>query len=55
MKGVADFIRRRGRIAIAELAARSNELIDLEAKVEEGAAAAAALDLPPGEVPAVGA
>lgn len=55
MRGVAEFIRRRGRISIAELAGRSNELIDLEAKVDEGGGgAAAALDLL-GEVPAVGA
>lgn len=32
MKAVADYIKRRGRIAIGELAAKSNTFIDLEAK-----------------------
>ena len=32
MKAVADYINRRGRIAIGELAAKSNTFIDLEAK-----------------------
>ena len=42
MQAVADFIRQRGRIAIAELAHKSNQFIDLEAK----ATAAAELELP---------
>lgn len=32
MKAVAEYIKRRGRIAIGELAAKSNTFIDLEAK-----------------------
>lgn len=32
MAAVADFIKRRGRVAISELAAKSNTFIDLEAK-----------------------
>ena len=32
MEAVASFITRRGRIAIGELAAKSDELIDLEQK-----------------------
>lgn len=32
MEAVASFIKQRGRVAIAELAARSDELIDLEAR-----------------------
>ena len=32
---MADFIRRRGRIAISELAAKSNQFIDLEEKASE--------------------
>jgi hypothetical protein len=32
MQAVADFIRRRGRIGIAELAAKSDQFVDLEAK-----------------------
>ena len=32
MAAVAAFIKQRGRVAIAELAARSDELIDLEQK-----------------------
>ena len=32
MEAVADFIQQKGRVAIAELAAKSNTFIDLEAK-----------------------
>ena len=32
MSAVADFINRRGRVSIAELAAKSNTFIDLEEK-----------------------
>ena len=32
MEAVAEFIKKRGRIAIGELAAKSNTFIDLEAK-----------------------
>ena len=32
MEAVAEYIKRRGRIAISELAAKSNTFIDLEAK-----------------------
>ena len=32
MRAVAEYIKKRGRIAIAELAAKSNTFIDLEAK-----------------------
>ena len=32
MTAVADFINRRGRVSIAELAAKSNTFIDLEEK-----------------------
>ena len=32
MEAVAAFIKRRGRVAIAELAAKSDELIDLQQK-----------------------
>jgi len=32
MAAVADFIKRRGRVSIAELAAKSNTFIDLEEK-----------------------
>lgn len=32
MATVADFIKRRGRVAISELAAKSNTFIDLEAR-----------------------
>ena len=42
MHAFADFIRQRGRIAIAELAAKSNQFVDLEAK-DVGAAADLAL------------
>lgn len=42
MEAVAVFIHQRGRVAIAELAARSDELIDLEAKAEPGEGEAAA-------------
>ena len=34
MSATADFIMRRGRVAIAELAAKSSTLIDLEPKCE---------------------
>lgn len=40
---MADFIRQRGRIAIAELAAKSDQFVDLEAKE---VATAADLELP---------
>ena len=42
MEAVAAFIKRRGRIAIGELAAKSDELIDLEHKQ---------VALPPGMLP----
>ena len=45
MAAVADFIRSRGRIAIAELAQRSNAFIDLSARELEQAEVAA-LELP---------
>ena len=45
MRAVADYISTRGRIAIAELAARSNEFVDLEAK----AVGSGELELPPEE------
>lgn len=32
MRAVADYIRQQGRVSIATLAERSNQLIDLEAK-----------------------
>ena len=32
MEAVAEYIQKRGRIAIGELAAKSNAFIDLEAK-----------------------
>ena len=32
MKAVADYIKNKGRVSITELAAKSNTLIDLEAK-----------------------
>lgn len=32
MKAVADYICQKGRVAISELAAKSNAFIDLEAK-----------------------
>ncbi|CAI5463426.1 unnamed protein product [Closterium sp. Yama58-4] len=35
MKAVASYIRASGRVSIADLAARSNELIDLDAKGDE--------------------
>jgi hypothetical protein len=37
MATVADFITSRGRVSIAELAARSNDLIKLQATAEEAA------------------
>ena len=43
MQAVAEFIRERGRVAITELAAKSNTFIDLSARE---VAAAAELDLP---------
>ncbi|KAL4427932.1 hypothetical protein ABPG75_002021 [Micractinium tetrahymenae] len=52
MHAVADFIRSRGRIAIAELAHRSNEFLDLEARELGGGSSE--LELPPGAT-AVGA
>ena len=36
MQAVADFIRRRGRVSVAELAAKSNTFIDLEEKAARG-------------------
>ena len=45
MEAVAAFIRRKGRVAITELAAKSDELIDLSPKEIEAAADAAALDV----------
>jgi hypothetical protein len=37
LQGVADFIKRRGRVSISELVAESNQLIDLQGThVEEG-------------------
>lgn len=42
MEAVAAFVHQRGRVAIAELAARSDELIDLERKLEAGDVDAAA-------------
>ena len=36
MEAVANFIKQRGRIAISELAAKSNIFIDLEAKAIAG-------------------
>ena len=47
MQCVADFIRQRGRIAIAELAARSDQFVDLEPRE---VATAADLELPAGAV-----
>lgn len=46
---MADYIRRRGRIAIGELAQRSNDFIDLAPREAggSGAALAAELELPP--------
>lgn len=32
MQAVADFIQQKGRVSIAELAAKSSQFIDLEAK-----------------------
>ena len=32
MAAVAEFVKRRGRVAISELAAKSNTFIDLEAR-----------------------
>eukprot|EP00879_Flechtneria_rotunda_P003416 GHRR01003644.1.p1 GENE.GHRR01003644.1~~GHRR01003644.1.p1 ORF type:complete len:315 (+),score=125.81 GHRR01003644.1:250-1194(+) len=41
MESVAAYIRRKGRVSIAELAGQSNNLIDLEAKALVGVGAAA--------------
>lgn len=38
MQAVADYVRRKGRVAIAELAGRSNDLIDLNPRAAEAAA-----------------
>ena len=38
MQAAADFIRQRGRIAIGELAAKSSQFVDLEARQVAGAA-----------------
>ena len=46
MQAVADFIRQRGRIAIGELAAKSSQFVDLEARQVAGAAAELELALP---------
>ena len=35
MQAVADFMRRRGRVSVAELAAKSNTFIDLEEKAND--------------------
>jgi DDRGK domain-containing protein 1 len=35
MEAVASFIKHRGRVAIAELAAKSDTLIDLESKAAQ--------------------
>jgi DDRGK domain-containing protein 1 len=46
MAAVADFIKKRGRVAIGELAAKSNTLIDLEQhEAELPAGAVADFDL----------
>jgi len=45
LKGVADFMKRRGRVTLAELVAESNKLIDLSPSEDVSAAAAAPLDL----------
>lgn len=37
MQAVADYIRRKGRVAIAELAARSNDMIDLNPRAAASA------------------
>jgi hypothetical protein len=44
MQVVAEFVRSRGRVAIAELAARSSTLIDLDAKVASAISAVPVLD-----------
>lgn len=47
MEAVAAYIRKKGRVAIGELAARSNEFIDLEPKAvsnDTAAGTAAAID-----------
>lgn len=43
MQAVAEYIKRRGRIAIGELAAKSNTFIDLEAKATTVSALSALL------------
>ncbi len=45
MAAVAAFIKKRGRVAIAELAAKSDTLIDLESKAAQLPADAEAEDL----------
>ncbi|GBF89247.1 DDRGK domain-containing protein [Raphidocelis subcapitata] len=45
MAAVAEFVRKRGRVAIAELAARSGEFIDLEPHAATTAAGGAGADL----------
>ena len=45
MQAVADFIRRRGRVSVAELAAKSNTFIDLEEKANDEKLEAIDLDL----------
>lgn len=35
MQAVADFIHRKGRVTVAELAAKSNTFIDLEEKAAD--------------------
>ena len=35
MRAVADFIQRKGRVTVAELAAKSNTFIDLEEKAPD--------------------
>ena len=47
MQAVADFIHRRGRISVAELAAKSNTFIDLEEKATDEAIEPLNLDLDP--------
>ena len=42
MRAVAAFITARGRVAISELAAKSNTFIDLEAKSSNDVAASSA-------------
>jgi hypothetical protein len=44
MEAVAKYIKSKGRVAIGELAARSNDLIDLEPKAVEAAAGGGGAD-----------